>query len=112
MGQRRYDEKNYQVTWEDIEPWLQQLEETHGVYVSVEILLQGLPAGLPPAVRVTGYRLGVGHERSESFSEWRTFTLRAVGEVERDVLHIVSSALLCLDNDKWTAEQGQLSLFG
>jgi hypothetical protein len=111
MSRRAWDEKNYQVTWEDIEPWIQQLEEGHGVYVNVEVLLQGVPSGLPPAVRVTGYRVGVGHEMTEVFREWRTFTLRAVGEVERDVLHLLSTALLGLDNDKWRAEHSQSSLF-
>jgi hypothetical protein len=101
---RRWDEKHYQVTWEDLEPWLQQLEEGHGVYVNVEVLLQGLPAGLKPAVRVTGYRVGVGHERSEVFCEWSVFTLRNVGEVESRALHMLSTALLALDNDKWLAE--------
>lgn len=102
---RQWDEKNYQVTWEDLEPWIQQLEEAHGVYVNVEVHLQGLPVGLTPAVRVTGYRVGLGHERNEVFSEYRTFALRAVGQVEREALHMLSTALLALDNDKWREEQ-------
>jgi len=108
---RKWDERNHQVTWEDLEPWLQQLEESHGVYVNVEVLLQGLPSGLKPAVRVTGYRVGVGHQRDESFSEWRPFTLRSVGEVEKLSLHIISTALLALESDKERAERGQPPLF-
>ena len=104
--------KDSQVRWLDLEPWLQQLEEQYGVYVSVEVLLQGLPNGLQPAVRVTGYTVGVGKERVEKFSDWRVFSLQNVGEVESRALHIVSQALLVLDNENWRAEQRQTSLWG
>jgi hypothetical protein len=100
--------RNYQVCWEDIEAWLQQLYEEHGVYVNVEILLQGVPTGLKPAVRVNGYYASVGHSTREAFSEYRVFELSSTGEVERDALHILSQALLALDNDRWRAEQGNL----
>lgn len=96
---------HYQVRWIDLEPWLQQLEESHGVYCAVEVLLQGMPAGLQPAVRVTGYTLGVGKNRVEKFCEWKTFSLTAIGEVERWALHICSQALLILDSEAERAER-------
>lgn len=113
MTKKRSDlPKNSQVRWIDLEPWVQQLEEQYGVYVGVEVLLQGLPNGLQPAVRVTGYRLGVGSEKKEVFTDWRTFDLNHIGDVERLALHIVSQALLVLDNESWRAEQRQSSLWG
>jgi hypothetical protein len=111
LGQRRIDEKHYQVTWEDLEPWLQQLEEDHGVLCEVKVQLQGLPAGLKPAVRVEGRRWRVGQQYDTVFEDWRTFELRAVGQVEHLALIMLSNALMCLENDKWLAERGQTSLF-
>ena len=63
-------------------------------------------------MRVTGYTVGVGKERVEKFSDWRVFSLQNVGEVESRALHIVSQALLVLDNENWRAEQRQTSLWG
>jgi hypothetical protein len=103
---------NAQVRWVDIEPWLQQLHEQYGVLVDVEVLLQGLPQGLKPAVRVTGYTVAVGGKKTEKFSDWRVFGLASIGEVEKYALHIVSQALMVLDNEAWQAERRQSSFWG
>lgn len=110
-SKRRVDERNYQVTWEDVEPWLQQLEESHRVLVSVTVQLEGLPSGLKPAVRVLGRRWRVGQQYDTVFEDYRTFELRAIGQVERECLQMLSSALMVLDNEAWLAERGQSSLF-
>jgi len=101
-----------QVRWVDLEAWLQQLHEQYGVFVSVEVQLQGLCAGLKPAVRVTGYTYPDGRTPVEKFSDYRVFSLGSVGEVEKYALHIVSQALLVLDNEAWRAEQSQSSFWG
>lgn len=103
---------NSQVRWVDLEPWLQQLHEQYGVFVSVEVQLQGLCAGLKPAVRVTGVTYPDGKNAEEKFTDWRVFSLENVGEVEKYVLHIVSQALLVLDNEAWRAEKEQASFWG
>lgn len=111
MSRRRWDEKNHQCTWEDLEPWIQSLYEDHGVMVRCTVHLEGLQAGLRPAVRVTGSRYNASGEVVPAFEEYRTFTLRSVGEVEKLCLHILSTALLSLENDKWRAERGYGPLF-
>lgn len=111
MSRRKYDEKNHQVTWEDCEPWVQSLYEDHGVMVRSTVHLEGLQAGLKPAVRVTGCRYSSEGEIVDVFEEYRTFSLRSIGEVEKLTLHILSTALLSLENDKWRAEQGYGPLF-
>lgn len=106
MTKRRGDvPHNTQVRWIDLEPWLEQLYESHGVYVDVVVLLQGLPVGMRPAVRVTGYVMGGGEGKYEKFCEWKTFALESVGEVEKYALHIVSQALLVLDSEQERAER-------
>lgn len=102
---------NSQVRWVDLEPWLQQLHEQYGVHVSIEVQLQGLCAGLQPVVRVTGYTYADGRTPVEKFSDYHRFNLSSIGEVERWALHIVSQALMILDNEAWRAEQRQSSLW-
>lgn len=102
---------NTQVRWIDLEPWLQQLHEQYGVYVSIEVQLQGLCAGLKPAVRVTGFTYPDGKTPTEKFSDYHSFSLGSVGEVEKWALHIVSQALMVLDNEAWRAEQRQSTLW-
>lgn len=111
MSRRRWDEKNHQVTWEDVEPWIQQLYDEHGVIVTVKVHLEGLCSGLLPAVRVIASKAGLGAELTEVHSDYRTFSLRSIGEVEKLSLHMLSNLLLSLDNDKWRAEREVLSLF-
>lgn len=111
MSGRKHDERNYQVTWEDLEPWLQQLEEGHNILCDVTVQLQGITSGLKPAVRVCGRRWKVGHEFDVVFEDYRPFELRSVGMVECLALRMLSLALMTLDNDKWLAERGQSSLF-
>jgi hypothetical protein len=113
MSSRKLADKplNTQVRWADLEPWLQQLFEQYGVLVDIEVLLQGLPQGLKPAVRVTGYTVAIGGKKTERFSDWRVFSLSSIGEVEKYALHIVSQALLVLDNEAWRAEQSQSSFW-
>lgn len=102
--------QNSQVRWIDLEPWLQQLQEQYGVYVTCTIHLEGLASGLQPAVRVEGNCFPSPGKREEKFTDYRLFRLESIGEVERHVLAIVSQALLVLDNESWRAEQ-QMSLF-
>jgi len=102
---------NTQVRWIDLESWLQQLHEQYGVFVSVEVQLQGLCSGLKPAVRVTGVTYPDGRNAVEKFSDWRVFNLGSVGEVEKYALHIISQALMVLDNEAWKAEQSQSSFW-
>lgn len=103
--------KNYQVTWDDLEPWVQQLHEEHGVLLTVTVHLEGITTGLKPAVRVVGRRWREGTQYDEIFNNWTVFDLRSIGEVEKHALHLVSTALLALDNDKWRAERSQTPLF-
>lgn len=110
-GKRRWDEKNHQCTWEDLEPWMQSLWEDHGVLVRVEVLMEGIHAGLRPAVRVTGYRVLSGGRQQQVFSDWKVFTLRAIGEVEKHTLQMCSLAQLTLDRDREAAERGYGPLF-
>lgn len=111
MAGRRWDEKNHGVTWEDIEPWLQSLHEDHGIVVAVQVHLEGISGGLKPAVRVTGKRYQRGDVFTTAFEDYHVFELRAVGECEKWVLHMLSRAQMTLDNEKWLAERGQTSLF-
>lgn len=107
-AKRRWDEKNYQVTWEDVEPWLQQLEEEHNVYVRVTVVLAGVPCGMLPCVRVEFYRVGIGSKEISVGEDYRAFKLRSIGQVESLVLHMASTALLALDTDKHRQEQASL----
>lgn len=102
---RKHDERNYQTTWEDCEAWLQQLHEDFGVLVSVQVQLEGLHAGLQPVVRVVGKRHRSGHQFDVVFEDYKPFRLRAVGEVEKHVLQMLSMALLTLENDQAAAER-------
>jgi hypothetical protein len=103
--------KSYQTTWNDLEPWVAQLHESHGVVVHIVIQLEGMASGLKPAVRALGRRWVIGDTFTQVFDDWRTFDQANPGEAEHLALYMLSKALLALDNDKWLAEQGQSSLF-
>ena len=112
MTKKRWDiGKDYQVTWEDLEPWVQQLHEEHGILVSCTVQLEGLSSGLRPCVRVVGRRWRVGSTYDDVFEQYAVFDLRNRGEVEKHVLHILSCTLLALDSDKERAERETARLF-
>lgn len=111
MSGAKWKPRAYQCTFADLEPWLQQLHEDHGVMVNVTVQLEGLPVGLKPAVRVVGRRWRTGQTYDEVFNDWKVFDLGCIGMVESIALQLISHALMTLENDKWIAERGQSSLF-
>lgn len=107
---RRHDERNYQVTWEDLEAWLQQLKEDHNVDVTFTVTIPIAEGGLEPAVVMKATRSDWPRSVREVKRDWRVIQLRSVGMVERESLHMVSLLMLELDTDKALAER-QLTLF-
>lgn len=105
MSRRRWDERNYQTTWEDLRPWLDQLYTDHGVRVTVEVVLSGVPDGLRPVVRVVGRQRHSDPPDRVVFEDYSVFELRSMGQAERNALALISTALLTLDNAKWLEEQ-------
>lgn len=112
MGRKPYrDEvKHFQVTWEDLEPWAQQLYEDHGVGLRFEVFILGRETGTRSAVVMNATRNRVGAKVEEVKRDWKVFSLNAVGAVEHYALQMASLLLLELENDKAAAEarQGRL----
>lgn len=104
-GKRRWDERNYQTTWEDLEPWLQQLKEDHNVDVTFTVMIPIAPGGLRPAVVMEASVSQWPAKKREVKRDWKEVALRSVGHVERNALQMVSLLLLELENDKERAER-------
>lgn len=106
-----YDEKNYQVTWEDLEPWAQQLREEHGVLVHFSVHVMPSTVHTSSAVVMEATRaLGYG-KVEEVKRDWKVFRLRAVGAVEHHALQMISLLLLEMENDKAAREASQGELW-
>lgn len=107
-SKKRTDGRNYAITWADCTPWIEQLYISHRCVVHCTVELEAMDAGVSPAIRVTGKRNTAGHTYEVLFEEWRVFDPKSTGEVERDVLHILSTSLLRLDNAKDAAAEADL----
>lgn len=110
-GKHKYDLRNHQTTWEDVEYWAESLQEDHNVVFTAEVVVLHAKYGLQPAVRVKFFKLDGKGTQVLQHEDWRTFSLRSVGEVEKWVLHMASMHQLTLDNDKALAERSELPLF-
>lgn len=108
---RRYDERNHQVTWEDVEPWVQQLYEDHGVYVRFEVVIIPPSLSCRSGVTMRAYRVLVSGKTEAVKDDYKLIALRDVGLVEKHSLQMVSLLLLELENDKAAAEARQGSLW-
>ena len=104
---RRTDERNYQTTWEDLGPWIEQLYQEHRVTVEFMVKLQPTAYELKPAVVMIVTRHLKGQPAIAAQLDWRIINPRCVGMVEREALQMASKLLLDLENEKAAAEQQQ-----
>ena len=108
MSSHRGRPKAYQVTWYELEPWLQQLKEDHGVDCLFEVVIPMHRGSMKPAIVLTAVRKDWPRAQQEIKRDWKTFGLDNVGEVERLALQMVSMLLLELERSKSRGEQAAL----
>lgn len=100
-----WQRKQTQVVWADLEAWIQQLHEDHGVRVRFNVFLPVPGDGVTAGVSMEAYKWqGVGKEQPVK-RDWRVFNDQVSGIVEQYALRMVSALLLELENDKERAER-------
>lgn len=104
-GLRKAGRKVTQVQWSDLQPWVDQLVEEHGVHLDFTVCLPWSAAKIKCAVRMEARRSKGKQQWEVVQSEWKVFDPSVVGGAEAAALQMVSMLLLTLDNDAARAER-------
>lgn len=108
MGKRKWDERNYGVTWADFRHWADALLEDFRAQVSVEVSVPAAFYHLSGVVRVVVYVPGVGTERRELWSDYQELHMEHTRHVEHVAVMLASRAWLDLDLKRSVAVQQAL----
>lgn len=104
-GKRQWDERTYRATWEDVDSWVQAVEEDHRCQVSLEIRIPAPSQRGQAVVDVELFVPGVGSERRRRWRHYRPLDLRAPHHAEHLALQMLSQAWSELEQDKLRAER-------
>lgn len=99
-----------QTVIRDLEAWVQQLYEDHGVRLQLSMCLVLPSDGIEHAVWLEAYKTLPNGRRDVLHTDWVHLSDTQSGAIEKGVLLMASKLLLTLENDKARAE-AQLSLW-
>lgn len=105
MATRKWDEKTYRATWEDVENWVQALYEDFHLRCRVQVHVAVPADKVDSAVMVEVFRVGARQHTDELWSDWRRLELRAPHHAEHLAIELLSRAWLDLDLGKRQAER-------
>lgn len=99
------------MVWEDLRAWIEQLYAVHHARVEISVVLVPSDWKVTDGVNVRVYKQGVGSQATVLWENWRALEPCVGGSAESVALHLVSRALLELDNRKEEAERALPSLW-
>jgi len=102
---RMRGDRQTQVLWEDLRPWVEQLWEDHHARVEVHVTLVPEDWKLNQAIELEVFRSGVGKERKVIWSDWKQLSLTTHGGAEALALQLISKALLELEIEQERAQR-------
>ena len=105
MAQRGWERSQTQVVIRDLEAWVQQLYEDHGVRLELTVSLPAPSDGIRAGVTLEAYQVDQLGKRQHMHSDWVTVSDTQSGCIEKAALQMASKLLLELENDKWRREQ-------
>jgi|Kansoi200Nextera_1026148.scaffolds.fasta_scaffold00541_2 hypothetical protein len=86
-----------QVVWQDLEPWVQQLYEDHGVCIRFLIGTPPPGSGLNPVVRLIAYKPLPKGEEDVIADNYQVINPTAMGSTESAAIRLASALLLELE---------------
>jgi len=103
--------KVHQVVLEDLEAWIQQLDEEVRGRCYFEVAMLPAWANLKPSVRLEVMQYGVGKEVHQLWEGYEVVSETEQGAVEAAMLRLASKALLEIQREVEGAERRQRTLF-
>lgn len=97
--------KDHQVLWRELQPWVDQLFEEHGLRSSIIVSMEATISKLRPTIVVELFRTLPGGKVEMIRREYTQFDVNAKGSAESLAIRMMSRMLLDLDNEKERAER-------
>jgi hypothetical protein len=109
--QGRMERKQYYTTWDDLDPWVEQVYAEHGYQTAFSIVMPAERHGLPCAVVMELTKPVRKPGDIALHKDYRDFDPRVQGAAEGAALMLISKAVMALDNELYQEKLRQPPLW-